>query len=348
MRFGIGIYTGHGEPLQTIMEQARLAERLGYDSLWLLDSQLVGREVYATMACCALATQRIQIGSGVTQPYTRHATVTACGHVTVNELAPGRVAMGIGRGDSAVLSIGGKLPSFTEFGRYVGQVDRLMRGEQIEINGKPVQLRFLDTSLPPAKTYVAAGGPQALEFAPSVGDRIIVHSGAGQIMIDRAMEHLRAGARKAGKDLSRMEVVWWVHASIDDDWNKVKDHYRPKMIGLRHRRPVSLEELGVHLDAETVEKIKAAYNFLDHATPGAEHGVWADVFPDHVWKAWALLGTEEECSETVRQGLENNPEINHFVINPPVAAFGITIEDILERFARGVIQRLKAEKIIAA
>jgi 5,10-methylenetetrahydromethanopterin reductase len=348
MRFGVGIYTGHGEPLQTVMEQARLAERLGYDSLWLLDSQLVGREVYATMACCAMATERIEICSGVTQPYTRHATVTACGHATINELAPGRVALGIGRGDSAVLGIGGKLPSFKEFGQYVDQVDRLLRGEVIELNGKPAQLTFLDKDLPPVKTYVAVGGPRALEFGPALADRIIIHAGAGEIMISRSMEHLRTGAQKAGKDLSKMEVVWWVHTSIDDDWSKVKEHYRPKMGGLRHKRPVSLEELGVHLDAETVEKIKNAYSFLDHATPGAAHGVWADVFPDAVWKQYALLGTEAECFETVRKGLEANPEINHFVINPPVAGFGITIEGIIERFARGVMERLKAEKVIAA
>jgi 5,10-methylenetetrahydromethanopterin reductase len=347
VRFGVGIYTA--EPLTSVVQQAKLAERLGYDSLWLLDSQLVGREVYATMAMCALETERIKIGSGVAVPYTRHATVTACAFATLDELAHGRFLLGIGRGDSAVLGIGGQLPKFREFGTYVDQVERLLRGEQIEINGKPIRLQFLDRSrLPDAPTYVAVGGPRAIEFGCSIANRIIVHSGAGEVMINRAMDLVRGGARKAGKDLANMEIVWWVHASIDDDWSKVKEHYRPRMVGkFRHTRPVDLEELGVHLDAETIERAKNSYNFVDHATAGAAHGVWADLFPDPVWKQVALLGTARECYETVRKGLESNPEISHFVINPPPSGFGITVEGVMETFAKDIAARLRSEAALA-
>src|SRR5262245_15866520 len=133
VRFGVGIYTC--ESLSTVLEHARLAESLGYDSLWLLDSQLVGRECYATMASCALHTSRITIGSGVTNPYTRHVTVTASAHLTLNELAPGRIAVGIGRGDSAVLGLGAGVPSFGSYAEYVHALRRLLAGEQIDVNG---------------------------------------------------------------------------------------------------------------------------------------------------------------------------------------------------------------------
>ena len=86
MRFGL--CTDQNLLFTTLVERWQYFERLGYDSLWLLDSQLVGREVYATMATCALATERIMVGSGVIQPYTRHATVDACAHATLDELTP--------------------------------------------------------------------------------------------------------------------------------------------------------------------------------------------------------------------------------------------------------------------
>ena len=342
VRFGVGIYTA--EPLPVVTEQVRLVERLGYDSVWLLDSQLVGRELYATMAAAALATDRVLIGSGVTQPYTRHVTVTACGHATIDDLAPGRVALGIGRGDSAVLGVGGTLPGFTEFARHIDELRKLMTGERFEMAGKTVGLKFVDPTEPKRiPIYVAASGPQALALACKLGDGVIIHCGAGEVMIGRAMELVREGAKKAGKDLADLDVVWWVHTSIDDDWAKVKEHYRPKMISkFRHKRPVSIEEQGVTLDAATFEEAKNSYNFMEHATSGAAHGVWADVFPDDVWRQEAFLGTADEVYETCRRGLAANPEISHVVINPPASGFGITVEAVYERFARGVIDRLRA------
>ena len=348
VRFGVGIYTA--EPLPAVVEQAKLVERLGYDSVWLLDSQLVGRELYATMAAVGLSTTRVLIGSGVTQTYTRHSTVTACGHATIDDVAPGRVALGIGRGDSAVLGIGGTLPTFTEFARYIDECRRLMAGERFELAGKTVGLKFVDPAKPPkVPIYVAASGPQALELACRIGDGVIIHCGAGEVMIGRAMEHVREGARKAGKSLTDLDIVWWVHTSIDDDWSKVKEHYRPKMVSkFRHKRPVSIEEqLGGALDAETFEKAKNSYNFMEHATAGAAHGAWADLFPDELWKQEAFLGTPDEVYERCRVGLERNPEIGHVVINPPASGFGITVEKVYERFAHGVIERLRSDKVLA-
>lgn len=348
VRFGVGIYTA--EPLPNIIAQSRLVEQLGYDSVWLLDSQLVGRELYATMGAVALSTDRLLIGSGVTQPYTRHATVTACGHATVDDLAPGRVLLGIGRGDSAVLGIGGTPPTFAEFRRYIEECRRLMRGDRFELNGKTVGLQFVKPDHPKhIPIYIAASGPQALELAVRHGDGVIIHCGAGEVMIGRAMEHVREGARKSGRDLSTIDVVWWVHTSIDDDWAKVKEHYRPKMVSkFRHKRPVSIEEqLGDTVDKETLERAKNSYNFMEHATAGAAHGVWADLFPDELWKQEAFLGNAADVYERARIGLEKNPEISHVVINPPASGFGITVEAIYERFAHGVMQRLRGAGAMA-
>ncbi|MBV9598899.1 MAG: LLM class flavin-dependent oxidoreductase [Chloroflexi bacterium] len=341
VQFGVGIYTG--EPSPHILEQARLAEHLGYDTLWLLDSQLAGRELYTTMALCALETSRIKIGSGVTQSYTRQAAVTANAFATLDSLAPGRFLLGIGRGDSAVLGVGGSLPSFRDFAAYVRQVETLLRGEPVDLDGHAARLTGVDPAHPVvAPVYIAADGPRSLESACAIADRVIMHPGAGQGMLARAMGLLQAGAHKAGKSPLEMEVVWWMHTSIHADWSKVKEHYRPRMAGtFRHLRGGTLEELGVSIDAETFERARAAYDFSDHATAGAAHGAWADLFPDEAWKQLALLGTADEAYATVSRGLDAYPEISHVVINPPASGFGITIEGIMQTFAGDVMPRLQ-------
>ena len=77
MKYGVMFFTN--QPMPELVRQAQLAEELGFNSLWLLDSQLVGREVYVAMTACALNTKRIRIGPGVTHTVTRHPSVTASG-----------------------------------------------------------------------------------------------------------------------------------------------------------------------------------------------------------------------------------------------------------------------------
>ena len=133
VRFGIHIYTA--DTIQKTIAQVKLAEELGLDTMWLLDSQLVGRELYTTMVASAQQTTKIKIASGVTVPYTRHPTVTACAFATLHELDPGRFILGMGRGDSAVLGIGVQPSAMRQFRGDVDMIRRLLGGESVEYNG---------------------------------------------------------------------------------------------------------------------------------------------------------------------------------------------------------------------
>ena len=337
IRFGIGIYTG--DTIQKTIGQVKLAEELGLDSVWLLDSQLVGREVYATMVACAQQTTKIQIASGVTHTYTRHPTVTACAFATLHELDPGRFILGIGRGDSAVRGLGLQPTPLRQFRTEVEMIRRLLSGESVEYNGKDIRLMFLDPANPPRiPLYLAVAGPQSLRWAYKIADGVMVHTvGANQEKVDRRLEMVKQAAAEAGKNTSDLDVLWWVHASIGDDWHAVKEHARPKVSRFSESKVADLKRLGLELDDETWQKAIAAYDFLDHATSGAAHGWTGDLIPDPLWKELALIGNAEEVGQRVKQTLERHPEISHFVINPPVAGFGLTYESIMTEFATKVI-----------
>jgi 5,10-methylenetetrahydromethanopterin reductase len=104
MKFDVGILAD--EPVPSIVRQVQLAESLGFDTAWIADTHLVCRELWATLATCALGTSRIKIGPGVTVPHTRHISVTASAAVTVSEMTPDRVVVGIGTGDSSAGTLG--------------------------------------------------------------------------------------------------------------------------------------------------------------------------------------------------------------------------------------------------
>src|SRR4051794_6683346 len=80
-------------------EFAALVESLGYDALWLADQRFY-REPYASLTYCAPPPSRLGLGVGVTDPYTRHAALTAMAFATVDEAPAGRAILGIGGGGS--------------------------------------------------------------------------------------------------------------------------------------------------------------------------------------------------------------------------------------------------------
>ena len=97
--------------VQTNIEEWKLAkeaEDLGYDACWFPDSQMIWSDCYATMAVAAQNTSRIRLGTGVSIPGTRIAPVTAHSIATVNQLAPGRVFLGLGTGHTAMRVMGQK------------------------------------------------------------------------------------------------------------------------------------------------------------------------------------------------------------------------------------------------
>ena len=88
------------------MASVRKAEEAGYSHAWFIDSQILWQDCVVYMTSALAATDRIIVGTAVTNPYTRHVTTTASAFATLAELYPGRLALGIGRGDSAVRTMG--------------------------------------------------------------------------------------------------------------------------------------------------------------------------------------------------------------------------------------------------
>ena len=195
MKFDVGII--NNQPVADVARQAQLAESLGFDTVWITDSHLVCRELWTTLAACALATSKIKLGPGVTVPHTRHWSVTASAIATLEEMARGRIVLGIGTGGSSAETMGMSVQRAARVATLetmVTSIRRLVAGGSAPLEGGgPSRLAWLPE---PRKIpiYVAGSGPRMLEAAGRLGDGAIMYAGVDPAILQAGLQCIERGA----------------------------------------------------------------------------------------------------------------------------------------------------------
>src|SRR5687768_3933107 len=118
-------------------EVAKLCEANGWDGLLVTDTQCLAAEAFVQLSFCAAATQRIRLGTGVTNPVTRDPAVLASAFTTLQQESGGRMSLGIGRGDSSLAHIGKSPASVSVLEAYLVRLQRYLRGEVVDRDGFP-------------------------------------------------------------------------------------------------------------------------------------------------------------------------------------------------------------------
>src|SRR6476659_1778989 len=180
------------EDFPDFIECVELAEQSGYDRAWVVDSQMLWEDVWVYLTRALLATERIQLGVAVANPLTRHYTVSAGSAATLAQLHPGRVILGLGRGDSAVRTLGLKQVSTARFGEIIPQVRALLAGEEVETPEASIRLRWATGERVPVA--VAATGPRNLRLAGALADIAMLQVGANPAAVGWGIEQVRTGA----------------------------------------------------------------------------------------------------------------------------------------------------------
>ena len=163
-------------PKPGIEEVAVRAEELGYDSVWFPDSPALYGDVWVALALAAKATQRVGLGTSVIIPNLRHPAVTAAAIAHIEGIAPGRLRVGMGTGFTGRRCFGQGPLTWKTMETNIRQVKALLRGEIVEVEGKPARLIHPESvSKLPIETpiWVAANGPKGLAVANEVGDGLI-------------------------------------------------------------------------------------------------------------------------------------------------------------------------------
>jgi len=184
-------------------------EAMGYDCAWAADSQMLYSDAYAVLALAAAHTSRIRLGTGVAVAPTRLAPVTAHSIASINQLAPGRVFLGIGTGHTAMRVMGQDPMKAGAFREYLRVLRALLHGEAVEyeLNGERQEIRFLHGDrgfidvAHPVPIYVAADGPLALKAAGAFGDGRVCSHNQTRARLQKSLETMQQGASAVGRTL---------------------------------------------------------------------------------------------------------------------------------------------------
>src|SRR5438552_16394375 len=147
-------------PLPALLTLIRDVEAAGFDGVGVLDSQMLCRDTFVTLAHAATHTSRISLFPAVTNPFTRHASVLAGGIQSVEELAPGRVKFVIGTGYTSASTIGRKAATLAEMRACIATVKTLLAGKTADFDGTPGRLAFSSGRRIPV--IMAGSGPKAI------------------------------------------------------------------------------------------------------------------------------------------------------------------------------------------
>ncbi len=259
---------------------AKTAEDLGFDAIWVPDSQMIWSDCYATMALMAQATSRIQIGTGVAIPGTRIAPVTAHSIASINRLAPGRTFLGIGTGHTAMRVMGMNPMPLKEFAEYLRVVRTLLAGEEVDytFRGVTKSIQFLHQDMGFRNTddfipiIVAANGPKALQIAGRYGDGLISAGAENPDLVSYNMGMVKQGAEAAGRSLNgNYHTASLSNAVVLRPGEKLTDD---RVIDACGSFVVAL----IHFVYEIYE-----YTNNEEMIPEAMHGIWEE-YRDYVDK----------------------------------------------------------------
>ena len=291
-------------PMPELMRFVRSVEAAGFDGVGILDSQLLSRDTFVTLGQAAVHTQRLTLFPAVTNPFTRHASVLAGAIQTVEELAPGRVKFVIGTGYTSASTIGRKPATLGEMRDCIRTVKALLAGHSVDFGGTQGRLGYAPGR--PIPVLMAASGPKAIELAGEVADGALLLVGFNRGIVERALEHLERGARRAGRRLEDLEIVWAVRTGTAATMEEARRLARPTAVhwGILRWGGYWLEPAGLRLPKlEIPDAVWKIYPDLSHAHDW-EAAIAATAFvPDEVvdqlCEALGLIGTPADCAARI-------------------------------------------------
>ena len=200
---------------------AREAENAGWDGVLVVDSQNLSGDSYVALTTMALATQRIGLGTGVTNPVTRHPAVTAGAIASVQRISGGRAVLGIGRGDSALAHLGKAPAKVATLEHYLRALQGYLKGEDVAFDSLAFseqvapdvatlgladtpdasQLKWLNERDVKVPLEVASTGPRVIRAAARIADRVMLAVGADLERLQWGIETARAAAAAAGREV---------------------------------------------------------------------------------------------------------------------------------------------------
>jgi 5,10-methylenetetrahydromethanopterin reductase len=303
----VALYLQDAHPLREAMGYVQYAEQRGFDAVWQAESRLV-REATVPMAAFAAVTDRIKVGSGVVSMWTRNAALLASTFSTLDDLAPGRVILGIGAWwDPLARKVGVDRAKPLKAMREIVEAVRLLlanetvtyEGEFVHFDG--VELDYVHQERRPKDVpiYIGATGMQMMELTGEIADGVVLNYLVSPAYNATALEHLARGAAKAGRPVDAIDRPQLVVCSLDEDRERALDAARLLVTQYLGQQPHIMKASGV--PAELLDEIGKVLTW-----PATHDQVVAasKLVPDDVVQMITASGTAEECRSKVAEYID--------------------------------------------
>jgi 5,10-methylenetetrahydromethanopterin reductase len=281
---------------------AKEIEKMGFDYLLCPDTQNLAPDPYGQLSLACAATEKLHLGTGVTNPLTRDAAVTATALLTLQQESGGRAISVIGRGDSSAAHIGLKNATTKQLRTYIERMRAYMAGETIQRGEKASALRWLKgEDVAPVPIDIACTGPKTIQMAVELGDRISFAVGSAPERVEWAIQTATEHLKTIGRDRSDLSMGAFVNLVCDEEEQEAINMGRmiagmvAHFAGMKNapvdHLPPQLKELAIHMQSQ--------YDMERHAQ---EEGKHLSEVSDEFVEWFSICGTPEKC-QTRLQGI---------------------------------------------
>jgi 5,10-methylenetetrahydromethanopterin reductase len=286
-------------------------ESLGFDHLWLTDSSLHARNCYAYLTLAATRSSRLQIGTAVTNPATRHPAITAAAAATVDEIAAGRLILGIGAGDRPLLALGLRPSRLASVAAAISGIRQLWRGEEVDLRtggSGPGDFSMAGAHLRfPARAdipvFLSASGPKTLELAGRIADGVILLVGLFPGALDWAISHVARGADSAGRP--RPHIAVFAYGAVAEDEAAALEDARSIAAWFPQTAPHICALAGLPQDVTDAVRAGYAGGEFQEAAAAARR------LPDDFVRKVALAGNRARAAGQIRAALDAGADSVH-------------------------------------
>ncbi len=324
---GTGIVLYHGiESGAELANYGRMAEDAGFDSLWVTE-RYFHEETFSMLGYLAARTERIRLGVGVVNPYTRNPALLGMGAATLDRLSGGRMMLGLGRSDAEVISgrmgMEYRAPLSTLRGT-VASLRRMWGGERVSAEYTGVRLSNVGLTLRPVQdrlpVYLAAIGPRALRLAGEVADGVLLNAYAPVEYIRWAASEIREAASDAGRDPRSIDIACMLIVRLTDDPDAMLPALRERVARLVAEPFTGEVLLGQGgFDTSTLTPVR------ELVAVGNESAA-ARYVSDELAEACYLLGDPARCRERIREYTDAG--VDTPLLLPRLEAFEQTVETL--------------------
>jgi 5,10-methylenetetrahydromethanopterin reductase len=300
----VALYLQDSHDLRDGLEYAKYAEEKGFEAVWQAESRLV-RDAIVPMAGYAAVTNRIKVGSGVINNWTRNIGLLASTFLTLDDLAPNRVICGLGAWwDPLAKNVGiDRKNPLTAMKETVLVMKKLLNMERVSFDGEFIHVNNIELDVVYGRReprnipiMIGATGDKMMEMTGEIADGVVLNYCVAPEYNDKAMELLDKGLKKSGRKLEDFDRPQLIVCSVDESHEKAIDYTKMLLCQYLAQQPHIAKASNVSDDV--IQKIQAILGW-----PATKEQIMQakDLVPDDLVHKITASGTPSEAKAKVAE-----------------------------------------------